>query len=78
MRSPTKTNTMRGHGAGTNKSDNSGSIFTYLDKFIKAIQNRISVSIYSLEDARQHYAYTRQLLKQAAACIALYFLRMVG
>ena len=33
---------------------------------------------YATEEARQHYANTRQLLKQATACIALYFLRMVG
>ena len=33
---------------------------------------------YATEEARQHYSDTRQLLKQAAACIALYFLRMVA
>ena len=39
---------------------------------------RIWVLSYSLEEARQRYADRRQLLRQAAACIALALLRLAG
>lgn len=42
------------------------------------MNNRIWLYTYSLEEARQRYSDKRQLLRQAAACIALAFLRLVG
>jgi hypothetical protein len=39
---------------------------------------RIWVWTYSMEEVRQRYSDSRQLLKQAAACVALSLLRKVG
>ena len=38
----------------------------------------IWVMAYRLEEARQHYADRRRLLRQAAACLLLALLRLVG
>jgi len=40
--------------------------------------NRLWAVAYSLEEARQRYADKRQLMRQAAACIALSLLRFAG
>ena len=42
------------------------------------LASRIWVLSYSLEEARQRYADRRQLLRQAAACLLLALLRLVG
>jgi hypothetical protein len=39
---------------------------------------RIWVLAYSLEESRQRYADRRQLLRQAAVCLLLALLRLVG
>lgn len=36
------------------------------------------VATYAIEEARQHYADRRQLLRQAGACIVLALLRLAG
>jgi len=43
-----------------------------------AVSSRIWVLTYTLEEARQRYADRRQLLRQAAVCLMLVFLRLVG
>lgn len=45
---------------------------------LNSIRNALWVLQYSLEEARQRYADRRQLLRQAAACIALALLRLAG
>lgn len=46
------------------------------------ITNSISIKAwrltYSLEEARQQYADRRQLMRQAAVCVVLALLRLVG
>jgi hypothetical protein len=42
------------------------------------IARHIWLLAYRLEEARQHAAGRRQLLRQAAACVGLALLRLVG
>ena len=43
-----------------------------------ALSSRIWVHTYTLEEARERYADRRQLLRQAAVCLMLVLLRLVG
>ena len=45
---------------------------------LNSIRNTLWLLDYSLEEARQRYAKRRQFLRQAAACIALALLQLVG
>ena len=45
---------------------------------LNSIRNALWVLQYSLEEARHRHADRRQLLRQAAACIALALLRLAG
>lgn len=65
-----------GQAEGVFKSTSSPSIFAYLGALIK--RNRIWLLSYDLEEARQRYASSGKLIRQAAVCIALAFLRLAG
>jgi hypothetical protein len=45
---------------------------------VNSIRNALWLLDYSLEEARQRYAGRRQMLRQAAACIAIALLQLVG
>ena len=45
---------------------------------LNSIRNFIWLLSYSLEEARHRYAKRRQLVRQAAVCIVLALLRLVG
>ncbi len=62
------------HGGATQKHDHGSIISSAWD----AVAYRVWVMSYSMEEARQRYADRRQLLRQAAACIALALLRLAG
>lgn len=51
-------------------------------KTIKSLQHRASISLwraaYTMEEARQDYAAAGHLWRQAACCIALSLLRVIG
>ena len=46
------------------------------------MRNRLSTFVwrtsYSMEESRQRYADRRQLIRQAAVCVVLAFLRLAG
>jgi hypothetical protein len=44
----------------------------------EGITSRLWLVAYRVEEGRQHYAATGQLLRQAASCLALALLRLVG
>ena len=44
----------------------------------RALTYRLWAVSYSIEEARQRYADKRQLLRQAAACVALSIIRFAG
>jgi len=45
---------------------------------LSAVSRRVWILNYSLEESRQRYANRQQLFRQAAACIALALLQLVG
>lgn len=47
-------------------------------KLLASLNSRAWVITYSLEEARQRYADRRQLLRQAAVCLLLALVRLVG
>ena len=75
---PTKHYARQASGAGKIKSNYSAGILAYLIESIKAIENRVWVFSYSIEEARQRYAGGRQLLRLAVACLILALLRLAG
>lgn len=74
----TNENARRQSGVWKIKSGDNRGIFSYLRESIKALENCAWVLSYSIEEARQRFAGRRQLLRQAAACLILALLRLVG
>lgn len=79
MTAPRNANALREQGAAQIKSDFSTSNSTDLLETIKErISNRIWLASYNLEELRERYAHRRQLLRQAAAFVALALLRLAS
>lgn len=65
-----------GQAEGVFKSTSSPSILAYLGSLFK--RNRIWLLAFDLEEARQRYASSGKLIRQAVVCIALAVLRIAG
>ena len=75
----TNANALREQGECTKQSNYSNGIFTHQSAPCKpTLGFHIWRLTYITEEARARYSDNRQLLKQAAACLALYFLKMAG
>ena len=66
----------------TSKEKAAAGFGTRAAAILKRVRNSIGMRVwvlaYSLEEKRQRYADRRQLLRQAATCVALSLVRLVG
>ena len=76
---PTNERALQEPGAGQNRCNYSSDNFADILVSLRArFSSWLWVREYSFEEARQRYADRRQLLRQAAACLLLALLRLVG
>ncbi len=76
---PRNANALGKQGAGQNQSgDNTNNSTDFFESIKEKLATRVWLASYNLEELRERYADRRQLLRQAATCIALALLRLAG